>query len=75
MKAYWDEQNHKLVFDLEGHEIKGNFTIPINESDIMILNGVFFNTTATAKKPCSSCFDFSKDQSASFCGGCGRAFD
>ena len=29
----------------------------------------------TDQKPCSSCFDFSKDKCASYCGGCGRAFD
>jgi len=49
MKAYWDEQNHKLVFDLEGQEIRGNFTKPISESDIMILNGIFFNTATKVK--------------------------
>jgi len=50
MKAYWDGQNYKLVFDLEGHEIKGNFNKSINELDIIITNGIFVNTVIST--PC-----------------------
>ena len=50
MKANWDDENKKLIIDLEWAEVKGNFGNGIISDSIIITHGVFVNTN-TEKPP------------------------